>query len=295
MKTVSRAFSLRACAKLNLRLQVGSSAGPLHTIVSVTAQLELADELHFGASATGFRVACDRTDIPERDNLAWRAAHALSIELPDVCISVDKKIPLQAGLGGGSSDAATALLGLSRILEESGAPISFVRLAEAAQRTGSDVPSLLVPGLKIVSGVGERVTRRDSAPPPWGIALLQPGAGSSTAQAYKLLDDAGVADLGADALASAEAMCAAYALGDFNRVLALLHNDFADVIERALPEVAWARERLERAGASATILCGSGSCIAGFFENLDAARDALKRVKPEAFEWAAATSFARDK
>jgi 4-diphosphocytidyl-2-C-methyl-D-erythritol kinase len=290
-----RGFSLEAHAKLNLRLEVGLLAGSLHEIVSVVAELELADELQFTPSSAGFRVVCERVDLGERDNLAWRAAQALQRELPGVRIVIEKNIPMQAGLGGGSADAAAVLLGLALILSEDGVPLSHQHLAEAALRTGSDVPSFLTSGLRIVSGVGERVERRVAQAPPWGIALLRPHVGSATGRAYGLLDAGGVPhDLGERALASAEDMCEAYAASNFDTFIGLLQNDFTAVIERELPAVAHARERLQRAGAQATILCGSGSCVAGFFQTRTAAHEALKRVSIGSGEWMYATGFSSD-
>jgi 4-diphosphocytidyl-2-C-methyl-D-erythritol kinase len=295
VRTLLSAFSLEAHAKLNLRLEVGPLAGSLHQVLSVVAELELADELHFNPSPSGFQVVCEHTNLAERDNLAWRAAQALGRDLPHVRIVIEKNIPMQAGLGGGSADAAGALLGLALIFSGDSAPISHQQLTDAALRTGSDVPSFLTSGLRIISGVGESVVRRAAQIPQWGIALLQPVLGSSTAHAYALLDEAGVPhDLGNDALASANEMCDAYAGTDFDRFVRLLHNDFTAVIERSLPAVAQARERLERVGARTTLLCGSGSCVAGFFETRTAAHDALAKISVEAGEWAYATGFSSD-
>jgi 4-diphosphocytidyl-2-C-methyl-D-erythritol kinase len=292
MKTVASAFSVHAHAKLNLRLEVGPKAGALHAIVSVIAELELADELHLRPSSSGFCVTCDLAGLSEGDNLVWRAAQALGVELPRVCISVAKHIPTQAGLGGGSADAATALLALARILHDGGVIVSQARLAEVALGAGSDVPALLARGLKIVSGVGDKVAVRFFEPPPWGVVLLHPGVGSSTARAYQLLDHAAVPhELSSRSFEAAEAMCEAFSASDLDRFLGLLHNDFTEVVERALPQIADARERLERAGAHATLLCGSGSCVAGFFDDRGAAHDALPFIKTRTGEWAAVTGF----
>jgi 4-diphosphocytidyl-2-C-methyl-D-erythritol kinase len=294
VKTVASGFSVPARAKLNLRLEVGPKTGDRHSIVSVITELELADELELRPSPDGFRVTCDLDELSGRDNVVWRAAQALGVELPDVCVAIAKRIPTQAGLGGGSADAAAALLALAQILRECNVTIPQERLTRAALSAGSDVPALLAPGLKIVSGVGDNVAQRYSDAPPWGIVLLHPGVGSSTARGYQLLDDASVPHaLSRDAFDAAEAMCDAFAAADLDRFLGLLHNDFCEVIERALPRVADARDRLERAGAHATILCGSGSCVAGFFDDRAAALEALQFLQPRADEWVAVTGFAQ--
>ncbi len=295
MKTVVRAFSLTAHAKLNLRLEVGPIVGSLHQVVSVVAALDLADELHFSASSSGLQVACQGLDLDERDNLAWRAVRALDPEPLDVRITIEKRIPTQAGLGGGSTDAAAALRGVGVILGQNGVKLARERIEQAALRTGSDVPALLVPGLRVVSGVGDVVVNRACNAPPWGVVLLQPDAVSPTRRAYELLDAAGVPhELGPKAMDSAEAMCAAFAGADLEGVLGLLHNDFSDVIERELPAVGKIRARLRAAGAAGTILCGSGSCVAGLFESHAHAREGLGRMALAEAEWACVTGFCCD-
>ncbi len=294
MKTVASAFSVPAHAKLNLRLEVGPKTGDLHSILSVITELELADELELRPSSDGFCVTCDLDELSGRDNVVWRAAQALGVALPDVCVAIAKRIPTQAGLGGGSADAAAALVALVKILRESGVAVPQEGLTKAALSAGSDVPALLAPGLKIVSGVGDCVALRYADAPPWGIVLLHPSAGSSTARAYQLLDGAGVRHvLSRRAFDAAEAMCDAFATADLDRFLGLLHNDFSETIERALPQVADARERLERAGSQATILCGSGSCVAGLFDDRAAALAALQFLQLRAHEWVAVTGFAQ--
>ncbi len=294
MKAEPIAFSLPAHAKLNLRLEVGPISGSLHQLLSVVSSLELADELRFWPSRDGFAVRCERADLAERDNLAWQAARMLLEELPPVRIVVHKNIPMQAGLGGGSADAAAALRGLALILAQREVEITHDRLAAAALRTGSDVPALLAPGLRIVSGVGDVVTRRAASAPAWGIVLLRPSVGSSTAVAYRMLDDARVPHDLHGGSSAAEEMCVAYASADFPRFVSLLHNDFTSVIEHTLPDVAAARRRLETAGAGGTILCGSGSCVAGFFPTRAAADDALQHIALAQGEWATSTGFCGD-
>ncbi len=291
MKTAAGAFTRRAHAKLNLRLEVGERMGDLHSLVSVIAPLELADELRFSPAPDGFTVMCDGLAIPERTNLVWRAAHELGVP-PPIAVALVKSIPLQAGLGGGSADAAETLLGIARLFRDGGRDIAQSVLHEAATRLGSDVPSALVPGLKIVAGVGEKVMPHPCRPPAWGVFLLKPHVGSDTARAYALLDAArSMAPIVDQAFDSARAMCHAFASHDFSQFLALLHNDFCAAIEQALPDVASARERLANAGAAGTILCGSGSCVAGFFEDVDSARRAHEHTPLGEGEWSLVTRF----
>jgi len=283
-------FIVRARAKLNLRLEIGPPAGNgLHEVRSVIADLRLADDIGFEPIHGAFAVRCEGVDVAERRNLAWRAAMALRPELRDWRVRVRKVVPIQAGLGGGSADAAAVLRGVARIMEADGVPIVDARLHMIAPLLGSDVSACLMPGLKIVEGTGERVTPFRAPAPGWGVLLLQPAARVTTADAYARFERG--AKL-APAAGDLHALCAAFAAGDFERTCALLHNDFQAVVEAAFPQVAEARERLQAAGAAAAMLCGSGSCVAGLFESAAAAETGLAQLRVGAGEWAAVTGFA---
>jgi 4-diphosphocytidyl-2-C-methyl-D-erythritol kinase len=280
-----------AHAKLNVRLEVGDRAGSLHTLVSVIASLSLADELRF-SEADAFSLRTSDESIAGRDNLVWRAAHAFDGFAPAVHIELDKRIPMQAGLGGGSADAAVTLEYAACLLEARQQPVSREALSEAAFHLGSDVPSALVSGLKIVAGCGDLVTPYPCRLPEWGIILLKPAQGSDTGRAYDLLDEAGKRHaLGDGAVERARAMCEAIAAHDFSTFVRSVHNDFSEAVERAIPGVGSVRERLSAAGAAGTLLCGSGSCVAGFFASADAARAAIARIGVAPDEWCMHTSF----
>jgi len=295
MTLTARAFVLNARAKFNVRLEIGGlTPSGLHEVRSVVSDLWVCDEVAFLPSEAGFSVSCDEASLDGRSNLVWKAAEALGIELPRVRIHVKKRLPVQSGLGGGSADGAAALRGLATLLDGLDVFVSRDRLFEAAARTGSDVPACLVPGIKVVGGTGEIVHSLPSKAPHWGVLLLKPNVGVPTARAYELLDRfrqavpgtanqrPGTIDELRDALAS----------GDFGRTCALVHNDFQAPVEAAYPQIAEARRRIVSAGAATTLLCGSGSCVAGIFENIAEARGALALVRPAADEWAAATGFA---
>jgi len=288
----------KAPAKLNLRLRVGAkNSSPLHTILSVVVDLDLADEVQFFGSEGGFAVTCD-DQRSAAENLVDRASRALGRSLPAVRVHVRKRIPLQAGLGGGSADAAAALLGIAHLLAAHGSPVPTHQVEAAAAQTGSDVTACLHPGLKIVAGTGNKVRPQSGSLPDWGIVLLKPAASMATAEAYELLDSVrahSTADQLVRALPDAaesqlaETMCAAVLRAKFERFCTLMHNDFQDVVERAHPEIAAARQRLAAAGAAATILCGSGSCVAGFFETAVAARAGADGLRLRPGEWSAVT------
>lgn len=293
-------FTLEAPAKLNLRLWVGPPTdGPLHTIVSVIADLALADELRFSPSPGGLRVSCDLPEIAGDANLIWRALQALyGDELPPLLVDVRKRIPLQAGLGGGSADAAAALHGVQRSAIVGRSAPTDEQLREAARLTGSDVAACLVPGLKLVSGYGEAVETRPGPIPEWGIVLVKGAASMPTGRAYALLDEYRGSSPPQASAAFAEREFAdrivnAIHAADFASFCALLRNDFDAPVEAALPVLATLRDRLHASGAQATLLCGSGSCLAGFFETMEDARTAHDRWQLHEGEWKALTSLRR--
>jgi len=293
MMAAARGFAVMARAKFNIRLEVGARRPDgYHAIRSVIADLGLADGLEF-SSATDFQVDCDDPTIGREDNLAYTAARHLSVDLPAVRVFIEKRIPQQAGLGGGSADAASILRGIALASAQLGRPIAHEALVAAAIKTGSDVPACLVPGLKSVEGRGEIVRRLDIAPPPWGVLLLKPVGGVETKSGYRVLDESRVDPiLDPESSDSIERLTIALKDHDFAATCALAHNDFQAPIEAAYPMIADVRHRLEAAGAATTILCGSGSCVAGLFPSVDDAQAAALRLTLSTGEWSCATGFA---
>jgi 4-diphosphocytidyl-2-C-methyl-D-erythritol kinase len=248
-------LTLRAPAKLNLTLEVLARRDDgYHGVRSVIVPLELSDELTIEPSSR-FEFACDRSELGVDGNLAVAALRALG-DLPPIRMRLRKRIPVQAGLGGGSSDAA-AVLGAAM----SGAlgpqpPRDWLRLARAL---GSDVPFFLARTAALVEGTGDRVTPA-GAPPPWHALIVKPPAAISTAAAYELLDRAPRPmrpRKGCVSIALLEALQRA----DFRRVESLTQNDFHDAIAASVPEVADAVAALRAAGAPIALLAGSGSCV----------------------------------
>jgi 4-diphosphocytidyl-2-C-methyl-D-erythritol kinase len=302
MAAWTRAFLLKARAKLNLTLSLGSvQANGLHEIRSLIAALTLADDLRFEPHDGPFTVVCDGIDLPEHENLAFRAGKALGdavdLDTHGVLIRIEKRIPTQAGLGGGSADAAAALLGLARIALERGSDgLAESELCRIAATLGSDVPACLVSGLKRIAGTGEIVRREEVAPPSWGVALLKPGVSLSTAVAYRLFDERERAIAHSaepiDARDSPDQIAASIRSGRYAEFCGLVHNDFDPVVRFALPDVARAHERLRSAGADASLLCGSGTTVAGFFPTVADAETAIASIALGPGEWSAATGFA---
>ncbi len=253
-----------ACpAKINLTLEVlDRRADGYHTIRTVMVPLELADELKIYPSAA-FTFRCSDPHIETHDNLAVRAARAVASKL-DVALELDKHIPMQAGLGGGSSDAAGVLLAATR---GTFGAVDADWIA-VARELGSDVPFFLVESGALVEGTGERVTAI-GALPPWHVLIVKPPTGVSTAAAYAQLDLRPRRSRPRSTSVSLE-MVAAVQRADLARVHALLCNDFSDVVSDAVPVVAQAIDALVRAGATQPLLTGSGSAAFALAESAEA-------------------------
>ena len=277
------ARKISAPAKINLTLDIGPPRPDgFHGIDSVVMPLAApADTLEmaafFGDDPQRLTLTCDDPALPTDDsNLAYRAARLFlehfggdTIDRFHLDIALYKLLPYQAGLGGGSSDAAAVLRVLSRmVLDADAADVPDV-LAIAA-RVGSDVPLFLKGGLVRMQGRGELVTPLPSRLPPlWGV-IVKPSVGVPTGPAYALLDalpDRAPGQATARLLALLQARANIEALG------AALSNDFEAAILPAFPLVAHAHRTLTDAGVIRALLCGSGSAVFGLARDESHAHD----------------------
>ncbi len=229
-----------APAKINLTLEVLARRDDgYHGVRSVMVPLDLSDELAIEPSRR-FAFECDDPALDAERNLAVKALRALG-DLPSVRMQLHKRIPVQAGLGGGSSDAAAVLR--AAMLGEFGSqpPRDWLRIARTL---GSDVPFFLAGTAALVEGTGERVTPA-GALPHWHALIVKPPVAISTAAAYDALDRLERPQRprgGSISIAALEAL----QRSDFERIESLLQNDFHEVVASAYPEVACALEALAR-------------------------------------------------
>lgn len=287
---------IRTPAKVNLGLAlVGTRADGYHLLESVFAPIALWDEveLELQAGKSEIGLVCGAPLDPElpdavRDvptgpeNLVWRAARIFmerSRLAASIRIGLRKGIPAGAGLGGGSSDAAAVLRGLAEL---SGRSIEPGELAKWALELGADVPFFLSPGPALVTGIGERIERL-SGVPELALVLVNPGKTLATADVYRM------ADRLAGALTknrSGSTMRALSGLTRNRRDLApalrdLLINDLEPAARQLCPPVARIADRLERVGAMAVSMTGSGATVLGVFGSQAEAGEAEKRLRAE--------------
>lgn len=250
MKTI-----LWAPAKINLTLEVlARREDGYHGVRTVMVPLDLADELAIEPSDR-FSFECNRADLGGPDNLAVAALRSLG-EPPPVRLQLLKRIPVQAGLGGGSSDAAAVLRAAMEGVFGTHAGADWIGVA---RRLGSDVPFFLAGTAALVEGTGERITPAGSLP-PWHVLIVKPPVAVSTAAAFAALDDAERPTRPRSGSISIAALTALQR-ADFTDVESMLQNDFHDLITATAPEVANALKALREAGATNALLAGSGSCV----------------------------------
>ncbi|BAS29413.1 4-diphosphocytidyl-2C-methyl-D-erythritol kinase [Limnochorda pilosa] len=265
---------LRAPAKVNLCLAVGPRRPDgYHPILSLAVAVDLEDRVEI-QPAPALEVVCDDPAVPAGGaNLAHRAAALLAQAAgrePRVRITIEKRIPVEAGLAGGSADAAAVLVGLSRWW---GLDWGDEELARLGLRLGADVPFCLRGGAALMEGVGEQLTPLGDLP-RLALVLASPrGARLSTAWAYQELDRARrqPGDLEA-ARGRIDGALAAWRRGDRAALGAKLFNDLEPVAYRALPELAPLAARMAREGALGVVVSGSGPTLVGLAAGGEAAR-----------------------
>ena len=248
--------TLHAPAKLNLTLEILNRRDDgLHNLRSVMVPVALFDTIEIRPGTTGLQFSCDDPQL-EAGNLVVRALEALQLPSHDLSISLKKAIPIGAGLGGGSSDAAAVLLAAMNGRLGAIAPHDFLSIARSL---GSDVPFFFAGTAALVEGTGERVTAL-GAVPAWQVVIVQPPLHIQTASAYAAL--AGTARESRPRSASMTlALGEALQRADRQAVIELLHNDFQATICQAYPPVAQALEALAAFSGSRALLTGSGSCV----------------------------------
>jgi len=258
-----------APAKINLGLSItGKRPDGYHDIISVFQTVNLCDTLRL-STGSDKRLVCNNRDIPDGPENLVLQAEKLFCEQHDIPeykhFTLEKRIPVGAGLAGGSSDAAAALRGLRNYY---GLEISDDKLKELAARLGSDIPFLINGGTAVVSGRGEIISEIEW-PFDFTYVIVYPGFGVSTAWAYGNLDLT-ESDHEEYRAVTDQLIEGGNGIDDF---LQALSNDFEPTVYKEYPVLAEIKKRLLEYGADASLLTGSGSSVLGVFRNeLDAHR-----------------------
>ncbi|HYO98682.1 MAG TPA: 4-(cytidine 5'-diphospho)-2-C-methyl-D-erythritol kinase [Pyrinomonadaceae bacterium] len=277
-------FTLPSYAKINFTLRVhGRRPDGYHEIETLFQTITLRDELTFGAlererfelnctaDAPADDIPCDETNLVHRAGAALREHFGIS---RGARVELRKKIPSGGGLGGGSSNAAVALVGLARLWE---IETDRATLARIGARLGADVPFFLTGGTALGTGRGATILPLADAPPAH-LLLVTPNVQVSTAEAYKSLD-APALTKPISPVNLAVSRTQAEISGSLRAVLA---NDFERVVYRLYPEIERARDALKAAGAQGALLSGSGASVFGLFDSARHCERAQASLKVEA-------------
>lgn len=273
-------LSGRACAKINLFLRVTGRRGDgYHELDSIFLPLSLADEIRLEIRAANEPAVTVNCNLPElarlKNNLAARAARAFMSEfdlVADISIDLEKRIPLGAGLGGGSSDAATILcmMAAAAQLTDEAAMSTLRRIALSL---GADVPFFLDPRPSRVTGIGERIVELAGLP-RIPIVIAVPPFEVSTAAIFRALE--------AGAWSGPAPADHIEAIVRGNVANEHLVNDLAPVAIAQFPEIRRLKGLLEDSGARAAQMSGSGGAVFGVFDSADEAESAAIKIRKRA-------------
>ncbi|WP_394239424.1 4-(cytidine 5'-diphospho)-2-C-methyl-D-erythritol kinase [Niallia oryzisoli] len=250
---------VKAPAKINLSLDVlHKRPDGYHEVEMIMTTIDLADRLELTLlDRDEIRIISHNRFVPDdQRNLAYQAALLLKNRFSvhkGVAITIEKTIPVAAGLAGGSSDAAAALRGLNKLWNLG---LTIHELAELGAEIGSDVSFCVYGGTALAKGRGEVITPLPAPPTCW-VVLAKPFIGVSTADVYRRLE------LSTITHPNTKSMIQAIEANDFSSVCANLGNVLEDVTLRLHPEVAQIKEQMKRFGADAVLMSGSGPTVFG--------------------------------
>jgi 4-diphosphocytidyl-2-C-methyl-D-erythritol kinase len=265
-----------APAKINLFLRVlGKRADGYHEIVSLMQKVTLYDELTFFHRSQGIVLKCPNSDLPiSADNLVFRAAETLFAHtgyLSGIEITLKKNIPVAAGLGGGSSDAATTLLALNEMCQLG---LRKTELMKIGAKLGADVPFFIFGSSAFAEGLGEKLQAWKN-PLKLNIVLINPGFPLSTKLVYESLNLR---------LTKKRINYSIPRFSELGDIIREMHNDLETASLKMHPELTDNKQLLIRHGALSAMMSGSGPTVFGIFTDENSAKKAaadLNKVSPQ--------------
>jgi 4-diphosphocytidyl-2-C-methyl-D-erythritol kinase len=288
------AYTLLAPAKINLYLEIiGDRPDGYHELAMILQSIALADQIDLRANGTEqIRVRCDDADVPQDEsNLAYRAGALMAQQFPEsfrkfggVDIGITKRIPMGAGLAGGSTDAAAVLVGIDLMWSLG---LTQSELCDLAAQLGSDIPFCVAGGTAIATGRGEHLSPLPSLDSLYVVLAKYRSIAVSTPWAYKayrqqfsrsyVSDQAGLSERRQNVHSGP--IVQAIAKRDGKRIGQLLHNDLEKVVLPAHPKVAQLRQTLERLETLGVLMSGSGSTVFALVESQAQAQQVHQQLR----------------
>lgn len=269
-------MKLRALAKINLGLDVtGKREDGYHEVRMVMQTIQMYDQLEIKErKEPGIRLTTNLPFLPCNDgNLVYKAAKILMDEFDirqGVDMNLTKFIPVAAGMAGGSSDAAAALIGINRMFQLG---LTKRQLMERGVQIGADVPYCVLRGTALAEGIGEKLTVLPPMPDCW-ILIGKPGISVSTKYVYTTLD------LNTDTVhPDIDGMKKALEDGNLYGITERMGNVLQDVTIPAYPEVERIKEQMKTLGAVNAMMSGSGPTVFGIFDNEEKAQEACQKLR----------------
>lgn len=267
---------IKAYAKINLALDVvGKRADGYHEVEMIMQGINLYDLVELEKAGDELRLTCNVRELERTDNLAYKAAALLAKKYgikPGLRINLQKNIPVEAGLGGGSTDAAAVILGINELYALN---LTLDEMRESAALLGSDVPFCLLPLTALATGRGEKIKELPISPVMW-LVLVKPPFGVSTGEAYNHLSRVSIISR-PDLKAVIDAIC--------NNRKDLIYQNIGNVLEYATydlyPQLRVYVREIEALGARRVMMSGSGPTLITLHDSQDEARKlALSLIKP---------------
>jgi 4-diphosphocytidyl-2-C-methyl-D-erythritol kinase len=273
-------ISLNAHAKINVSLDVlNKREDGYHNLRMIMQTIQLHDTISIQEITSGVEIKCTAPYVPSNSsNIAYKAAEAIinNYKLDaGVRIVIDKKIPVAAGLAGGSTDAAAVLKGINTLFKLG---ISQNELMKIGKTIGADVPYCIMGGTALAEGIGEELTQLtplDNIP----IVLVKPRIGVSTAWVYKSLDLNIV-----DSRPNTEQLISALEKRDIRFIAENMSNVLESVTKAKYPVIEKIKKDLVEKGAIGSMMSGSGPTVFGLFEDAERAKRAFNILKKSKYD-----------
>lgn len=254
-------MTIEGNSKINLALNVERRLpNGYHTVKMIMQEISLCDRVSLNFGGSSINLYCNKSSIPAGiDNIAYRAAEKFIEETGTggVEIYIEKNVPSEAGLAGGSADAAAVLKGMN---DHYGNILSRARLMEIGATLGADVPFCIMGKTALAEGIGEILTPVESKVKT-PLLIVKPDVGISTPWAYRRLDECGYENVDVDSVLDA------LTSGDTDALCARMGNVFETVAADAAPEVFEIKKALLEKYAKGAMMSGSGTAVFGIFEN----------------------------
>lgn len=275
-----RKLNLKALAKINLGLDVlGRRENGYHDVRMVMQSIYLYDDVTIEVTpAPGISLRTNLTFLPtDKGNIAYKAAVMLQEEFgltEGVRITLDKHIPVAAGMAGGSSNAAAVLFGMNRLFELG---LTQEELMERGAKLGADVPYCIMRGTVLAEGIGEKLTPLP-AMPKCAVLIAKPSVSVSTRVVYEALD-AGKIEKHPDI----DGLIDGLGKRDLKRIASCMGNVLEDVTIPMHPVIEQIRQEMLQAGALGAMMSGSGPTVFGLFDDKFKAIRAQEEIRKKAF------------